>query len=85
MQNLISKQNTTATLVLIGIDEAISCIDAVTAQKLDAEMEEDSSDEESNDGPSDQELVSLLSDEEDEEATGGEVAVDQTMDDEVMK
>ena len=53
-------------------------------------MEEDSSDEESNDGPSDCELeedekVSLLSDEEDEEATGGEIAADQTMDDEAMQ
>ena len=57
---------------------------------MEAETEEDSSDEESNDGPSDRELeedetVSLLSDEEDEEATGGEVAADQTMDDEAMQ
>ena len=75
---------------MIGIDEATSCINVVAAQELDAEMEEDSSDGESNDGPSDQELkkdekVSLLSDEEDEEATGGEVADDQTMDDEAMQ
>ena len=53
-------------------------------------MEEDSSDGESSDGSCDRELeegekVSLLSDEEDEEATGGEVAADQTMDDEVMQ
>ena len=90
MQNLISKENTAAALASIGIDKAISCINAVTAQELDAEMEEDSSDGESNDGPSDQELeedekVSLLSDEEDEEATGGEVAADRTMDDKVMQ
>ena len=90
MQNLISKENTAATIASIGIDEATSCIDVVTAQELDAEMEEDSSDGESNDGPSDQELeedekVSLLSDEEDEEATGGEVAADQTVDDKTMQ
>ena len=86
MQNFISKENTAATLASIGIEEAISCIDAVTAQDLDVETEEDSSDEESNDSPSDQDLeedekVSLFSDEEDEEATGGEVAADQTVDD----
>ena len=83
--NLISKENTAATLASIGIDKAISCIDAVAAQELDAKTE-DSSDEESNDGPSDWELeedekVSLLSDKEDEEATGGEVVTDQTVDD----
>ena len=87
MQNLISKENTAATLASIGIDEAISRINAVAAQELDAKMEEDSSDGESNDGPSDQELeedekVFLLSDKEDEEATGGEVAADQIVDDE---
>ena len=90
MQNLISKENTAATLASIGIDEAVSHIDVVAAQELDAEMEEDSSDGESNDGPSDWELeedekVSLLSDEEDEEATGGEIAADQTADDEAMQ
>ena len=90
MQNLISKENTAATLALIGIDDAAFCIDVVTAQELDAETEEDSSDGESNDGPSDWELeedekVSLLSDEEDEEATGGEFAADQTMDDEATQ
>ena len=89
VQNLMSK-NTAAALALIGIDEAISHINAVTAQEFDAETEEDSPDEESNDGPSDWDLeedekVSLLSDEEDEEATGGEVAADQTVDDEVTQ
>ena len=82
--------HTAATLTSIGIDEAASCINVVTAQELDAEMEEDSSDGESNDGPSDQELekdkkVSLLSDEEDEEATGDEISADQTMDDKAMQ
>ena len=86
----MSKENTAATLALIGIDEVVSHIDAVTAQELDAEMEEDSPDEESDDGPSDRDLeedekVSLLSDIDDEEATGGEVAVDQTMDDELTQ
>ena len=76
VQNLMSKENTAAALALIGIDEAISCMDAVAAQELDAEMEEDSPDEKSDDGPSDRDLeedekVSLLSDKEDEEATGG--------------
>ena len=85
----MSKENTAAALALIGIEEAISCINAVTAQELDTETE-DSPDEESDDGPSDWDLeedekVSLLSDKEDEEATGGEVAADQTMDDEVMQ
>ena len=86
MQNLISKENTAATLASIGVEEAISHNDAVTVQELDA----NSSDGESNDGPSDWELeedekVSLLSDEEDEEATGGEVAADQTMDEKVTQ
>ena len=86
----MSKENTAATLASIGIEKATSCIDAVTAQELDTKMEEDSSHEESNDGPSDWELeedekVSLLSDKEDEEATGGEVAVDQTVDDKVTQ
>ena len=90
MQNLVSKENTAATLASIGIEEAISHINDVAAQELDTEMEEDSSDEESNDGPSDQELeedekVFLLSDEEDEEATGGEVVADQMVDDEAMQ
>ena len=83
-----SKENTAAALASIGIDEAISHINA--AQELDAKTEEDSPDEASDDGPSDRDLeedekVSLLSDEEDEEATGGEVAVDQTVDDEAMQ
>ena len=86
----MSKENTAAALALIGIDKAISHIDAVTAQELDVKTEEDSPDEESGDGPSDWDLeedekVSLLSDKEDEEATDGEVAADQTMDDEVMQ
>ena len=80
VQNLISKENTAATLALIGVDKVISHIDAVTAQELDAKMEEDSFDGESNDGPSDWELeedekVSLLS----------AVAADQTVDDEVTQ
>ena len=44
VQNLISKENTAATLALIGIDKATSHIDVVAAQELDAKMEEDSSD-----------------------------------------
>ena len=86
----MSKENTAAALASIGIEEAISHIDLVTAQELDGKMKEDSPDEESDDGPSDQDLeedekVSLLSDKEDEEATGGEVAADQTRNDEAMQ
>ena len=82
----MSKENTAAALASIDIDEAISHINAVAAQELDAKMEKHSPDEESDDGQSDWDLeedekVSLLSDKEDEEATGGEVAADQTMDD----
>ena len=84
------KENTASALALIGVEEAVSCIDAVAGQELVAEMEEDSPDEESDDGPSDRDLeedekVSLLSDKEDEEATGGEVAAYQTVDDEMMQ
>ena len=67
----MSKENTAAALTSIGIEKAISRIDAVAAQELDAKTEEDSPDEESDDGPSNQDLeedekVSLLFDEEDE-------------------
>ena len=85
----MSKENTAGALASIGVEVDISRIDAVTAQELDAETEEDSPDEESDDGPSDQDLeedeVSFLSDKEDEEATGSEVAADQTMNDEAMQ
>ena len=69
----MSKENTAVALALIGIDKAVSCISAVTAQELDTKMEEDSLDEESDDGQSDWDLeedekVFLLSDKEDEEA-----------------
>ena len=85
VQNIISKENTAAALASIGVDKVVSHIDAVAAQKLDAEMGEDSPDEGSDGGPSDWDLekderVSLLSNKEDEEATSGKVAVDQTMD-----
>ena len=67
MKNLVSKENTAATLTLIGVDEAASHINVTAAQGFDVEMEKDSSDEESDGVPSDQDLeddekVSLLSD-----------------------
>ena len=72
MKNLVSKENNAATLALIGVDKAASCIDITAAQEFDIKMEKDSSDKESDGVPSDQDLeddekVSLLSDEEDKE------------------
>ena len=47
VKNVVSKKNTAAALTSIGVDEAASHIDVTTAQ-------EDSSDEESDGVPSDQ-------------------------------
>ena len=63
MKNLVSKENTNITLASIGADEVISDIDATKTH---------SSDEESDGGDTDpdygdDERVSVLSDEEDEE------------------
>ena len=84
MKNLVLKGNTAATLTLIGVDKAASCIDVTAAPEFDVEMEKDSSDEESDGVPSDQDLeddkkVSLLSDEEDGETTSVEVTVDKAV------
>ena len=72
MKNLVSKENITITLALIGADEVASRIDATTTQAFDAEMKKDSSDEESDGDDTDPEYggnerVSVLSNEEDEE------------------
>ena len=89
MKNLVSKENTAATLALIGVDEAASCIDVTAAQEFNIKMEKDSSDEESGGVPSDQDLeddkkVSLLSDEE-EEAASVEATVDKAVEGKVTQ
>ena len=60
------------TLALIGADEVASCINATTTQAFDVKMKKDSSDEESDGGDTDldygdDDRVSVLSNEEDEE------------------
>ena len=79
-----------ATLASIGVDEAASRIDVTAAKEFDVKMEKDSSDEESDCVPSDQDLeddekVSLLSDEEDGETTSAEATIDKTVKDEAMQ
>ena len=86
----VSKKNTAATLALIGIDEAASHSKVTTTQDFDVKMEKDSSDEESDGVPSDQDLeddekVSLLSDEEDRETASAEATIDKTVKDEAMQ
>ena len=90
MKNLVLKENTAAALASIDVDKAASCINVTTAQEFDIKTRKDSSDEESDGVPSDQDLkddekVSLLSDEEDEEMTGGEVTVDKVVEDKAMQ
>ena len=77
MKNLVLKENTAAALASIGVDKAASHINVTAAQEFDIKMEKDSSDEESDGVPSDQDLkddkkVSLLSDEEDGETADSE-------------
>ena len=85
VKNLVSKENTVATLALIGVDKAAFHIKVTTAQEFDVETEKDSSDE--SDGvPSDQDLedgekVSLLSDGEDGETASAEATVDKPVKD----
>ena len=72
VKNLVLQENTNITLALIGADEVASHIDATTAQAFDVKMKKDSSNEESDGGDTDldygdDERVSVLSDEEDEE------------------
>ena len=90
MKNLVSKENTAAALASIGVDKAASCIDVTAAQEFDNKMKKDSSDEESDGVPSDQDLeddekVSLLSDEEDEETASVEATVDKAVEGEAMQ
>ena len=56
MKNLVLKENTAATLASIGVDKAASHIDVTAAQEFDVEMKKDSSVEESDGVPSDQDL-----------------------------
>ena len=72
MKNLVSKENTNITLASIGADEVAFHINATTTQAFNVEMKKDSSDEESDGGDTDldygdDERVSVLSNEEDEE------------------
>ena len=71
------KEITNITLASIGADKVASYIDATTTQAFNVKMKKDCSDEESDGGDTDQdygddERVSVLSDEEDEE--GGQTA-----------
>ena len=89
MKILVLKENTAATLALIGVDEAAYHINVTAAQEFDIETE-DSSDEESDRVQSDQDLeddekVSLLSDEEDEETASVEATVDKAVEGEVTQ
>ena len=83
VKNLVLKENTATTLALIGVDEAASHIEATAAPEFDIKMEKDSSDEESDGVPSDQDLeddqkVSLLSDEEDRETASAKAKAQRT-------
>ena len=78
VKNLVLKENTNTTLALIGADEVASCIDATTTQAFDVKTKKDSSDEEYDSGETDldygdDERVSVLSDEEDEQTAKGDV------------
>ena len=84
MKNLVLNENTAAALALKGVDEAVSHIDVTAAQEFDVKTKKDSSDEESDGVPSDQdpkddEKVSLLSDKEDEETVSVEATVDKAV------
>ena len=84
------KENTAAALTSIGVDEAASHINVTAAQEFYVKTEKDSSDEEPDGVPSDQDLeddekVSLLSDEEDGETANAEATVDKTVEDEARQ
>ena len=73
VKNLVSKENTRATLVSVGTDEVTSCVDATVTQAFDVKTQKDSSGEESDGGDTeldydDDERASVLPDKEDEEA-----------------
>ena len=87
VKNFVTKENTAATLALIGVDQAAFHIEVTAAQEFEVKTEKDSSDEESDGVPSDQDIeddekVSLLSDEEDGETASAEVTVNKTVKDE---
>ena len=89
LKNLVLKENTAAALASIGVDEAAFHIDVTVAQEFDVKMEKDSSDEESDGVPFDQDLqddeyVSLLSDKEDEETASVKATVDKAVEGEAM-
>ena len=80
------KENTAAAFTLTGVDETAFHIDVTAAQEFDIKMEKDSSDEESDGVPSNQDLeedekVSLFSDEEDGETVSVEAIDDKTVKD----
>ena len=50
VKKLVSKENTSTALVLIGADEVASHIDATVTQAFDVETQKDSSGEESDSG-----------------------------------
>ena len=78
-----------ATLALISVEKAASCIEVTTAQEFDVKTEKDSSDEESDGVPYEQDLeddekVSLLSDKEDKETASATATINKTVKDEAM-
>ena len=90
VKNLASKENTVATLALIGVDKAASHIKVTATQGFDVKTEKDSSGEESDGVPSDQDLeddekVSLLSDKEDGETASAKATIDKTGKDKAMQ
>ena len=83
MKNLVLKENTNITLASIGADKVASCVDTITTQAFDVKMKKDSSDEESDGGDTDpdygdDERVSVLSDEDDEQTAKGNIVTPVT-------
>ena len=72
MKNLVSKENANITLALLDADKVAPHIDSTTTQAFNVKTKKDSSKEKSDGGDTDldygdDERVSVLSDEEDEE------------------
>ena len=83
VKNLVSKENTSITLASIGADEVASHVNATTTQAFNVKMKKDSSDKESDGGDTDldygdDERVSVLSDEEDEQTAKGDIVTPVT-------
>ena len=78
----MSKENTNITLASIGADEVASHVDATTMQAFDVETKKDSSNKESDGGDTDldygDDMVSVLSDEEDEQTAKGDIVTPVT-------